>query len=375
MKLTLLIAVVGFSSFSAWADLNNQDRYEPNYSDTVLDNKKCSGHISDLNCYADIIQKEAHRANVRDGYVQPNSNDLRQFGPIVSPPLKKKVYQGRKILIDTEDRQSCEEVRDFVKMTGASRAGNTIEIGSLCEPGRERYREVTIMGETYEEYLTPIKAKFFKNTMDTLGVDTRNLTNLLIGGIGVLWVLPESVSKWDREEIKATGLLNKWKKNVKEGPVWDEDDPVINYVGHPLSGAAYYTVARTNGASPLASFGYSVLISTFFWEYGFEAFAEIPSIQDLILTPVIGSILGEVFYRWQEKIKTNGGKVLGSDRLGSVALFLLNPATHISNSINKVIGAKIIQNSETNLVISRRPVLDIPGQRSNYIGIEMKFKF
>ncbi|MDZ7612789.1 MAG: hypothetical protein U5K51_02985 [Flavobacteriaceae bacterium] len=52
-------------------------------------------------------------------------------------------------------------------------------------------------------------------------------SGLFVGGavlsFGILWVLPESVTNWDKEEIKETGLLNKWKNNVSEGPIWDND--------------------------------------------------------------------------------------------------------------------------------------------------------
>ncbi|WP_203249645.1 MULTISPECIES: DUF3943 domain-containing protein [Cysteiniphilum] len=64
------------------------------------------------------------------------------------------------------------------------------------------------------------------------------------------------------------------------------------YIGHPYAGAIYYMAARDSGFGEFESFLYSAFISTFFWEYGVEAFAEVPSIQDLIVTPVDGWLLG-----------------------------------------------------------------------------------
>jgi hypothetical protein len=38
------------------------------------------------------------------------------------------------------------------------------------------------------------------------------------------------------------------------------------------------------------------------WEYVIESFAEQPSIQDLIATPIMGSVVGELFHRWSVAI-------------------------------------------------------------------------
>ncbi len=80
---------------------------------------------------------------------------------------------------------------------------------------------------------------------------------------------------------------------MEYGPRVDEDGVVLNYVMHPYFGAIYYMTARSSGFKAVESFMYSALMSTFFWEYGVEAFAEKPSTQDLILTPVLGSVMRE----------------------------------------------------------------------------------
>ena len=99
-------------------------------------------------------------------------------------------------------------------------------------------------------------------------------------------------------------------------------------------------------------------------------------IQDLILTPVLGSLLGEMFYSWAKKIQNeNNGEVLGSKKLGKVILFLLNPAGGISNSINRVLNHKLIKNSKTELVMSRKRSIDPRVQNSNYIGIQLRFEY
>ncbi len=162
--------------------------------------------------------------------------------------------------------------------------------------------------------------------------DTMYLQVFMIGTIGFLYMMPSSFTNW--EENDDTSLDAKWKEHVKAGPVWDKDDFAINYIGHPVSGAWYYMVAREDGFGPWGSFAYSFVLSTFFWEYGYEAFAEIPSTQDLIFTPTIGAIMGEGFWYLQNELDKNHGIIWGSPTLGDVAYFLLNPIGRITESLD-----------------------------------------
>ncbi len=156
----------------------------------------------------------------------------------------------------------------------------------------------------------------------------------MISTVLVLWIMPESVSKWDKDALKEKSLSDRWEEHVKEGPVWDRDDWGINYIGHPVSGAWYYAAARNYGISPEGSFFYSFFLSTFIWEYGYEAFAEIPSWQDIFSTPILGSFLGEGFYYLEKKLDRNKGEVFGSKTLGNISYFLLNPLGNISDGLS-----------------------------------------
>ncbi len=83
----------------------------------------------------------------------------------------------------------------------------------------------------------------------------------------------------------------------------------INFVGHPLSGAAYYAFPRANGLGVLASAGYAFGAS-FLWEYVAELQAKI-SLNDLITTPMAGIALGEFFSRlarYVNRAPGGGGK-------------------------------------------------------------------
>jgi uncharacterized protein DUF3943 len=120
---------------------------------------------------------------------------------------------------------------------------------------------------------------------------------------------------------------------VKSGPVWDKDNPIYNYAGHMYAGGAYYILARNANYSTLESFWYTFVISTFFWEYGIEAFAETPSMQDLVITPVFGSMVGEGFYVLQNYILDNNGMLFNSKFWGSVTMVFIDPIGHLSSYI------------------------------------------
>lgn len=129
--------------------------------------------------------------------------------------------------------------------------------------------------------------------------DTTYLLSYHVAAIGILYALPESVSGWGEEE-KEKYTLSKWWHNVSN-PRWDDDKFWINYITHPYWGASYYVRARERGYDERSSFWYSVVMSTAY-EFGAEALFEQPSIQDLVVTPVGGVILGEYFMGLRARI-------------------------------------------------------------------------
>lgn len=74
---------------------------------------------------------------------------------------------------------------------------------------------------------------------------------------------------------------------------------------------------------------YSFCISSFGWEFGIEAFMERPSYQDLVITPVVGSVIGELFYKTKRKIVENNYHLAGSKFLGNVVVFLIDPVNEV----------------------------------------------
>jgi len=169
----------------------------------------------------------------------------------------------------------------------------------------------------------------------------------MVTTIAVLAILPESISKWDEDQADFSKLGAKWRKNVSDGPVMDEDDWAINYLGHPISGAIYYAMARNDGLTPFESFLFSSFMSTFIWEYGYEAFAEVPSIQDLWSTPVIGSFMGEGMHILEKRLDANHGLIYGSRVLGNISYWLLDPMGRIAEGIGGWLNLDVTMRYQT----------------------------
>lgn len=190
----------------------------------------------------------------------------------------------------------------------------------------------TALNQKNNSIVYPLNYKSYRR----LGYNTALYMGVAVVTFSVLWVMPEDATNWNKQEMKEQGLFYKWKENVKAGPVMDENSYFINYILHPYAGGIYYMTARSSGFNIFKSFTYSALMSTFFWEYGIEAFAEIPSIQDLIVTPVLGSAVGEGFFYAKKSILKNDKRVLNSRFLGTTTLFLIDP----SNTLLDTLGYK-----------------------------------
>lgn len=120
--------------------------------------------------------------------------------------------------------------------------------------------------------------------------------------VGILYVMPESVSSWS-EEQKDEYTFEKWKENVTH-PRWDPDEFYINYILHPYWGMTYYFRGRERGLTKTGAFWYSFTLSSIY-EFGLEALFEPVSIQDVIFTPGLGSLLGIYLEDYRNEIKSH----------------------------------------------------------------------
>jgi len=155
---------------------------------------------------------------------------------------------------------------------------------------------------------------------------------LLIGGIEFigmvgLMLMPKETTKWDPD------WLGDAKRSIIEAftspPVWDDDDWLFNYVGHPIAGSYYYNSVRSQNATWFQSFLFATAQSCI-WEYIIEGSAERPSIQDLIVTPIGGVILGEPIH-----ILTMNMRKRGFRFMEKVFVLVFNPIFVFNNGFGR----------------------------------------
>ena len=122
--------------------------------------------------------------------------------------------------------------------------------------------------------------------------DTAFFLGYQMVGAGILYLLPEDVTKWTAEQRKTS--MSRWWENVQH-PTWDKDNWYVNYLGHPYFGAIAYIRARERRFGAFGAFWYAALLSGLY-EFGIEALFEQPSYQDLIVTPMAGALLGVLLF-------------------------------------------------------------------------------
>ena len=141
--------------------------------------------------------------------------------------------------------------------------------------------------------------------------------------LGITATLPKSWTGWSPHFVRDGA--NHFKEAWSGPPIVDTDWWFHNYIGHPYGGSLYYNSVRSQGATVRESFFMSMILSTQ-WEYVFEAVAERPSVQDLVITPVVGSLLGETIHRTTAAMRRNGTSLLET-----VFITIFNPMSLLSS--------------------------------------------
>jgi hypothetical protein len=167
----------------------------------------------------------------------------------------------------------------------------------LSQISFSQFSQQQSMERTFQllDFHSPYGKKLLANTVSWVGFG--------VGMLGALMLMPKSFTKWE------DGFIDDAKSNLNRAfsspPVWDEDLWAVNYVGHPVAGSFYYNALRSNNSTVFQSFLFSLYASTV-WEYVFEGVAEQPSTQDLFVTPIVGSILGESIHQITLGMRKNG---------------------------------------------------------------------
>jgi len=221
---------------------------------------------------------------------------------------------------------------------------------------------------------------------DSVGTDTRDRDGLRrdtwyflgyqVATIGLLYAMPEGVSGWT-EEQKEGYSMSIWWDNVTH-PEIDSDDFYINYLLHPYWGAAYFVRARERGYSDIESFWYSAMLSSAY-EFGVEALFEEPSIQDVIVTPIGGSLVGMYFMNVRNSIREreiSQGYRTKKDRWLWV---LTDPLGSLNRQVDKLFGRKTELQVRPYRSIRCRDVsmelAPVTRGRERIYGIEFRLRF
>ncbi len=105
------------------------------------------------------------------------------------------------------------------------------------------------------------------------------------------WGFVFSINRALGKDIRGSNF-KRWLKNITTAPkIPDGDHWVTNFIGHPLMGASFYAFYRERGFSSKESIAGTFLQSTLF-EYTVEGWKKPPSGVDLLVTPIMGSLIG-----------------------------------------------------------------------------------
>lgn len=129
----------------------------------------------------------------------------------------------------------------------------------------------------------------------------------------VLWA-GYAVSQYD---VVSKITLDEFANHIFEvGPIiWDGDPFIVNFVGHPWYGSEYYLYFRSRGYSPRSSFIWVAAVSCSF-EFLVESTSQPPSTNDLIVTPVLGGLLG--YFREKAGLRLLNGPGRGRHLAGHI---------------------------------------------------------
>lgn len=161
--------------------------------------------------------------------------------------------------------------------------------------------------KTYPPYLNAAQQPVLRNQHAPFGRKFIRATGFVLATeaceMAILLLSSEGFSKWDKSQF--SNLRQHYKDAFTKPPIIDKDTWYNDYIGHPYQGAFDYNALRSQGGTVWQS-GLFVALHSTVWEYLIEGSQERPSIQDLILTPVGGVLLGELFNFTTMRLSRNG---------------------------------------------------------------------
>lgn len=166
-----------------------------------------------------------------------------------------------------------------------------------------------------------------------------SLNVAVVLGIGQVWYWTNQEFNSVDWEYEFDWVSYRQKLLTFEAVKMDSNNFDTNAVSHPFAGFFYFTGARTLGFSFLESFLFS-FTGSLIWEYVGE-FKEKVSINDIVVTPVAGSVMGEVAFRLSEFLLKSGGSFMKTalgilvDPFGAINRLLYTGFPKRSNNLDR----------------------------------------
>jgi hypothetical protein len=95
--------------------------------------------------------------------------------------------------------------------------------------------------------------------------------------------------------------LRNWKRTFTMPPVWDHDSISWNYGAHPIMGSFSYLSYRNRHAHWAEAVA-GTAVNSIIYEYIIAGATQRPSFNDMIVTPIAGSLLGEAIYQVKKRM-------------------------------------------------------------------------
>lgn len=193
-------------------------------------------------------------------------------------------------------------------LAGMQALASTGVDSAMVSTRKEDVRRVSRFSIHHQPYIDTVTRKaVLRNEHSSFARKFLRGSGLVLGyeaiSLCILYASPYSFSKW------YTPTPNSYRENMRiaftQPPVIDKDYWYINYLGHPYQGACTYNAVRSQGAkfwqAGLFALGHSMV-----WEYLIESGNERPSVQDIVVTPVVGSLVGELIHQATISMARNG---------------------------------------------------------------------
>jgi hypothetical protein len=252
-------------------------------------------------------------------------------GPMIRACLSSCLFVTALFLLESTPSAQAKQEALHASVEGRGKDPATISLMRGKYPVLPSYVECIRQLEKQGKTLPPYQLNLdyigkSATKIEAFGASLSEVNVLLqFAGFGYQMIGAENINGW------TNGSFDNVARGFTTSPQFDTDNFFMNYIGHPYMGSTFYLIARNRG---LGIFG-SWLVSTcgsLLWEYFYEAFYEIPSATDLLVTSNVGTVIGEL--SWQAKQALVRSNAIERRRWKEVLIFAVDPWNTVSGWLN-----------------------------------------